>query len=78
MFKENFEPLVVKMAYETIEMHEELVDLRAQVIELKEYRKRYFDLLDSSIKHSEKMMSKLVISLLDNPKILQQDEVLED
>lgn len=47
---------IVDMAYQIIDMHEELAELRAENTRLRGYKKKYDDLLNESVQHGEQMM----------------------
>jgi hypothetical protein len=51
---------VVKFAQEVLDMDFELQCLRAEVQELREYRKKYIDLLDESVSHGKHMLGSLL------------------
>lgn len=53
-------PFVVEAALDILEMHRELNQLRQENAELREYREKYTRLLDSDIKHGEKMAAGLL------------------
>lgn len=52
---------IVDMAHEIIDMDDELNYLRGEVIRLKEYEKKYFQLLQDSTAHNHHM----VLGMLD-------------
>lgn len=54
----------LETAYTIIDMHREIICLREQVEELEEYKRKYFNLLDSSIKHNEEMMGNMVSAII--------------
>ena len=62
-------PLAVQMADEVLDMHHELVRLRAEVEELREYRKKYAELLNADIAHGRRMMCGL-LELAMTPGVL--------
>lgn len=43
-------------ARETLDMYDELQRLRVEVEELREYQRKYIELLDSSIEHNKSMV----------------------
>lgn len=47
---------VLDFANEIRDMHRELEYLRAENDELREYKRKYHELLDESVKHGEQMM----------------------
>lgn len=51
---------VVCFAKQILTMERELQSLRAQVAELEQYREKYTDLLNSSIRHSSTMMGSIL------------------
>lgn len=55
----------VGFAKEVLDMQYELIRLREEVESLREYRDKYFDLLDSSIKHGEETMNAWANALID-------------
>ena len=59
---------VVKLAYEIIDMHENLTYLRKEHLRLLEIEKKYNTLLDSTIKHNDIMINNLIKAHL-NKKI---------
>lgn len=60
MYRDDFEPLAVKVARETLEMHHELVRLRDENKKLREYYKRYLELLNADVEHGQHMMGGLL------------------
>ena len=52
--------MVVQMAEEVLCMHGEILRLRAEVEELREYRKKYSDELIVGIEHGQHMMGGLL------------------
>lgn len=54
------EPLVVRMAEEVLGMHCELVRLRDENEELREFREKYIEVLNSNIAHGRHMMGGLL------------------
>jgi hypothetical protein len=55
MKSDKFESLVVQMAREILDMYDAIEYLNLEVKELREYKKKYFELLNESIKHGEDM-----------------------
>jgi len=55
MKSDKSEPLIVQIAREIIDMYDAVEYLNSEVEELREYKKKYFKLLDESIKHGEQM-----------------------
>lgn len=51
---------VVEFAYQIVDMHKTLNKQKAQIVELEQYRKDYFELLNSSMKHNDAMMGNLL------------------
>lgn len=61
--EEYFEPKktsAVDMAYEIVDMHRLIQKLSDEVEDLREYKQKYFDLLNGSIEHGEKMIGGLL------------------
>jgi hypothetical protein len=50
----------VQVAEETLAMHDELMRLRDENEELREYRRKYLDLLNDNTRHSEHMMASML------------------
>lgn len=55
---------VVEFAYQIIGMDKTLRAQKAKIDELEQYRKDYFELLNSSIKHNDAMMGNLLKVIL--------------
>lgn len=53
-------PSCVEAAFEIVDMYHELQALRAEVEELREYERKYRELLDSSISHGNHMMRSML------------------
>ena len=62
-------PMAVQMAEEVITMHHELERLREENEELRQYRKKYVELLDSDIAHGRHMMGSM-LELAMKPGVL--------
>lgn len=64
--------LLLDLAREVRDMDSELWALRREVEELREYRDKYLDLLNSSIEHNERMLGNVLEACLDPNSNLQQ------
>jgi hypothetical protein len=51
---------VVDFAYQIIDMHNSNERLKDELAELREYRQKYFDLLNSSTAHSQAMVGSIL------------------
>ena len=60
---------LLEQAYSIIDLCNEVFALRQKVAELQEYEQKYRDLLSSSIKHSDTMMSEQ-LRLLCTPGVM--------
>lgn len=61
---DDYEPLAVTVARETLRMHHENLALREEVAELQDYRAKYIELLNSSIAHGETTMGNVLMLAL--------------
>lgn len=52
---------VVDMAYEIVDMHRMIQKLSSEIEDLREYKQKYFDLLNGSIEHGEKMIGGILM-----------------
>ena len=59
---------IVALAYEIIEMNNTIQQQEYEIEELKEYKQKYMDILNDSIKHNEKMMNNTMEILLNPEK----------
>ncbi len=62
-------PLAVQMAADVLDMHHELERLREENEELRQYRKKYIELLDADIAHGRHMVGGL-LGLAMKPGVL--------
>jgi ferric-dicitrate binding protein FerR (iron transport regulator) len=62
-------PLAVQMAADVLNMHHELKRLREENEELRQYRKKYIELLDADIAHGRHMVGGL-LELAIKPGVL--------
>jgi hypothetical protein len=53
-------PMAVQMAVDVLDMQHELERLREENEELRQYRKKYIELLDADIAHGQHMMGGLL------------------
>lgn len=67
---------VLKMAYEVIDMQNEILQLRHEVARLSQIEIEYKELLNSSIEHSNVMMGNLLGVILDKPEMFHNRENL--
>lgn len=63
-------PIAVQMAYEVIDLYRENMRLRSENEELREYRQKYIDELNGSIKHNEQLMGTMLGALLDKDSVI--------
>jgi hypothetical protein len=61
---------VVDIAHQVLDMHQELMLLRAEVAELRDYRKKYIESLNSGIRHSEEMLGG-ILNLALTPGVME-------
>ncbi len=57
-------PTVVDFAYELVNLHKEVIALRAEVEYLNDYKKKYIKLLSSSTDHNIIMMKNVLTAIL--------------
>lgn len=60
MRRDYSEPLAVRVATEVLGMHRELVALREEVEELREYREKYLRMLDDGLADGKRMVGNLL------------------
>lgn len=63
---------VVEMAYQIIDMHEEILRLRADVEYYKPYQQMYMDELNNGIKSSQEMIGTMLVAALDPNSIINK------
>jgi hypothetical protein len=64
MRHENQIPNVVDLAYQIIQLHQQVEYLKEENEGLREYRQKYSDLLNSSLDHSREMTANILIGIL--------------
>ncbi len=65
---------VIPFARDILAMRAEIIALRNEVEDLREYKEKYFDLLDSSINHGREMSSQVLTLLLNKGEFPNDDK----